>query len=747
MCPSWAIGRGRTPFHEATVKHLVSLLATLCCVAAPASAQLQGTCTLVSSGNYFVIRVNGDSIGRHDTEVTMAARVLSEHLKRPGSAVTATRVQTVRPGGCLVAPARVDTVFVPVVVPPPPPPVDTLVTPPPPVDTVVTPPPPPPPPVTPPSAGTLPAHPRVWMDASRVAHLKRERAAASPRWTRVLALADAQVARTTQYSSVDLDKVPSLCLAYLATDDARYATRVGFILTNYATAANTLTGDSGYGVRFALPLVTMGLDWCYQGLTVAQRQQAATWLMDRADWVWPESNVNRKNAHGTALPGNYFWGFLMTGPAALAAAGDDTGTGTLSGTDRATFHRDLVLNRWNNSIATFFTGEGVGGAWTEGTKYDSSWRLGSLVDGFQTAGIAMTTPFLEASLQWRLHSTMPGFRYKVPFGDQPGMPAGDMYTYDRLAALYALPSAPAMGPLVYAWLNLIGKVPTTEFNATAMLADELLRFDPAVVPATDFSALPKSYLAAGTGFFVSRSSWTDPNATVIAFESGPTGDHGARDANGLMIWKGGFWISATANIYSHTGIEGATVHYNNLTVGGVGQYLYPGNGGSITGTFASDTLVRVGGQAWKGYGYQTQWVNTRTVTDYRREVAFLPTEDVIVVVDRATVKAPASAKVWRWHSKNAAVISGNTFVLTNPAGDQRCHATVVHPTATLGTQSYAIGTGAGVSSHAVTVTMAGQASDVVVTVFQCNGQPPLVPQVTVASTVTVTVAGRTVTIP
>ncbi len=123
----------------------------------PALAQLQGTCTLVSTGGYFVVRVNGDSIARHDTELTVAARVLSEHLKRPGSVVTATRVQVVRAGGCLTATATTDTirlrdtltvvrtdtlrlrdtVFVPVVTPPPPPPVDT----------VIVPPPPPPPPV------------------------------------------------------------------------------------------------------------------------------------------------------------------------------------------------------------------------------------------------------------------------------------------------------------------------------------------------------------------------------------------------------------------------------------------------------------------------------------------------------------------------------------------------------------------------------------------------------------------------
>jgi hypothetical protein len=715
---------------------------------AVASAQLQGTCTLVSSGGYFVVRVNGDSIGRHDTELTVAARVLTEQLKRPGVAVTATRVQTVRAGGCLVAPARVDTlrirdtVFVrdSVIVTPPPPP------PPPPVDTVIVtppPPPPPPPPVTPPPAGSLPAHPRVWMDASRVAHLKAQRSANAPRWVRVKAAADGQLGRTA-FNIVDLDKLPDLCLAYLATDDARYAQRAGVILTAYATEANNLTGDSGYGVRFNLPLVTMGLDWCYNGLSVAERRQAATWLMNRADWVWPESNPSRLNAHGTNNPViNYYWGFMMTGPAALAAAGDDTGTGAKSGSDRAAFHIALVLNRWNGEVATYFAGMGAGGAWADGTGYDSAWRLGAFTDAFLTAGRPTPHPFLAQSLAWRIQSTMPGYRVKVPFGMQPRSSDGAMFTYDRMSALYPLASSGADAQLranLYAWLDAVGQEAQSEFNATATLADELLRYAPGTLPAP--APMPKGFVAPGPGFVVYRTSWTDPTTTVLAFTSGPTADGGARDANSLMIWKGSFWISATANLYSHSGIETATANYNNLTVGGVGQQLYGGNGGSLTGVSFADSLVRFGGQAKNGYGYQNQWNNTRFVDDYRREVAFLPTEDVIVVVDRATVKNPASAKVWHWHSKNAPTVAGNTFTLRNPAGDQSCQATVTHPTAVLGSQPYALDNSGAVTSHAVTVTMSGNASDVVVTVFQCHQGPLLPVAVNVGSEVVVTVAGR-----
>ncbi|MDX2260941.1 MAG: hypothetical protein SFU84_04490 [Gemmatimonadales bacterium] len=603
-------------------------------------------------------------------------------------------------------------------------------------------------------AGMRP-HPRVWMTPERIRHLETQAAANSIRWSRVKAAADGQLGRGTSYDVVDLDKVPDLCLVYLATRDARYATRAGVILTGYAVEANNLIGDSGYGIRFNVPLVTMGLDWCYDGLTVAQRQQAATWLMNRADWTWPETNPARTGGYGTnQVDNNYFWGFMMTGPAALAAAGDDLGTGTISGSDRPTYHRQVALARWNSQAVPFFQGGGVGGAWAEGTNYESSWRVGSFADGFMTAGLPVSTPFLEASLRWRLHSTMPNGQHKVPFGDQPRVSDASLFTYDRLAALYNIAPSNAGGTLksqVYHWLDRIGQVPTTEFNATAPLADELLRYDPAEVAAADLSSLPKHYHATGAGFFVYRTSWTDPNATVMAFESGPTSDHGARNANGLMIWKGGFWITATSNIYSRSGIEGATSNYNNLTIGGVGQQLYGGNGGTITmAPQVSEDLVAIRGQAKNGYGYQNQWVNTRSVTDYLRTVAYLPQEDAFVIVDRATINNGALAKVWRWHVKDQPQISGNTFRLQNPSASARCYGTVLSPgDVVLGTDSYVLGNGAGVTSHAVTVSMAGRATDVVVTVLQCTnaGSPPPAPTATVTATeATVTIGGRRVVV-
>jgi hypothetical protein len=97
-------------------------------------------------------------------------------------------------------------------------------------------------------------------------------------------------------------------------------------------------------------------------------------------------------------------------------------------------------------------------------------------------------------------------------------------------------------------------------------------------------------------------------------------------------------------------------------------------------------------------------------------------------------------------SKLYATISGNTFTLSNPAGDQRCVGSVLAPgDVTVGTKAIAIGrTAGGTSSNAVTVTVPARPSDVVVTVLQCNGQPPLPATATIGTDVVVVVAGRTV---
>lgn len=608
-----------------------------------------------------------------------------------------------------------------------------------------------------PAGGALPPHPRVWLNPERVQRLRAQAAANTVRWQAVRNGADAQLARGNSYSGSDVPLIPDLCAAYLATGNPQYATRAGVILANYAVPSSTLRWDSAYPYRFNIPLVTMGLDWCYAGLTVAQRRQTASWLMDQADWVWPETNPSRQGAWGLWPSSNYYWGFMQTGPAALAALEDDTIPG------RALRHRQLVLDRWNTEAVPYFAGEGKGGAWAEGTNYDSGWYVGEVADAFRTAGLPISNSWFGENLRWRLAATMPDGVHKAAIGDQPRVSDATFYAYDRVAAMFLLAAAGDPEPLgsqIQYWLNWIGQRPQGAEAETSLLAEELTKYDPNRPAAAGLSALPRQYLAAGAGFFTSRTSWTDPAATMWTFESGPAADHGSRNANGLMIWKGAYWVSASANIYSNSGIEQATTYYNNLTLspgtnlgpGGGSQFLAGGNGGQIVATQTSDALVVVRGQAKDAYGYvNAPWTVIRPVTDYLRTVAYVTALDAFVVVDRVTVKDASLTKAWRWQSKNVPSFSGRDFTLASPAGDYRCFGSVLAPgDVTLGTESYTSGSSGAMASSALTVSMRGRASDVVVTVLQCGSGsgPSLVPVAAVsAGQVSVTLGGTTVVVP
>lgn len=598
--------------------------------------------------------------------------------------------------------------------------------------------------VAPPPTG-LPAHPRVWMTPARLQQIQAQAQANTVRWQRLKAAAELQVAKGSTYTSNDTGMLPAVCLAYLASGDVRYAQRAAVVLAASAVETNTLQGDAAYNYRY-LGNYSVGLDWCYNALSVPLRQQVATWLMNRADWVWPESNPAPHNAYGvTQIPNNYYWGYMMTGPAALAAAGDDTGKGTISGSNRPAYHQQLVLTKWTTVAMPYFAGKDAGGASEEGTGYDISGHVGEFVDAFRTSGINISTPWLTQALQWHMHASMPGYKYFAPIGDQARVSNAPEYIYNREAMLIDMVAAnadPVLNSQVQTWLGLIGQVPTRSDDGA--VSSEFLRYDPNAASAPDLSGLPKGYLATGAGDFVYRQSWTDPNATVLVFRSGPMGQgHTGLDANSMRIWKGSFWVSADANIYSHSGIQQTTDNYNDLTVGGVGQSHHDGT--FIVDASFSDTLAVVRGQASLGYLARGANLGSPTsVPDYLRTVAYLPEQDAFVVVDRVTVVDGTKDKVWRWQMKDVPQVTGNTFRLQNPNGDARCFGRVLLPTdAVLGTQSFT-------TSNAVTVTLTGRASDVVVTVLQCTTgiSEPVVPTVTASpAAMAVTVGSRRVTVP
>src|SRR6185312_8516870 len=280
-----------------------------------------------------------------------------------------------------------------------------------------------------------------------------------------------------------------------------------------------------------------------------------------------------------------------------------------------------------------------------------------------------------------------------------------LFVYDREALLSLLPSAKLDATLtgeVQAFLNLIGHIPATEVGVPSVLTDELLRFDPAATVGA-VGTLPNGYVDQNDGVVLYRQNWTDPNATMLVFRSGPMAEsHSGLDANSLRIWKGGYWLTGDANIYSASGIQQLSDKFNTLTVGGRSQSHH--DGPALLSNFLSDTLVSMQGQAASGYllpGSPTG--NQSNVLDYRRSVTYLPDVDAFVIVDRVSARDSTQSKVFRWHSKAVPMIAGNTFTLTQ--GTQRCVGALL-TSATLGLQAFKLGNDTSVvTSNAVTVTV------------------------------------------
>jgi hypothetical protein len=602
------------------------------------------------------------------------------------------------------------------------------------------------------------------MTPTRVTHVQLQHTNNTTRWQNVKAVADAQA--TLGSSATNIATLGCLGLAYLATPAGAtkdgYATAAGAILHAYCTDATNdppwlgpHTGGPdvwGYYYRFALPLITAGMDWCYDGLTTGQRQEAATWLMNAADWVWPESNNTRTyGTFGFSGENNYYWGFLMTGPAALAAKGDDTGSSATtpgSGADRPQYFIDLMSDQWTNVVVPYFAAGGDGGAWVEGTNYGSSWGAGRFADAFMTAGSPFTSGWFDTALLWMLHATTPDMSYKVPIGEQPRDATAALYYYDRCMAFKVETSVAdsARQQQIQKWLNDSNRVPWDE-SAAMVLAEELLHYDPSAPAASDLSALALTYYAPGAGFLVYRNSWTDPDTTLWAFQSSPLCGHSFGGDNSLRIWKGAYWLSCDTQIYGGSMVGQNTASFTGGTI--TGTQLLRG-GGTILAHQSASNLVAVSGQAYDAYTDYAAGNIFREISDFKRRVIYLPTKDTFIVVDDITATNTSIAKVLRWHQKNNPdAPSGMTFKLASESADFSAYGKVWLPASGITVAREAV---AGTSTtYAVTVTAAsGTGRHTIVTSLQLSAttNPNTVSAVSNDGTnVYATVDGLVVTIP
>src|SRR3569833_541422 len=529
------------------------------------------------------------------------------------------------------------------------------------------------------------AHPRLWITPARLTRMKADAANNTARWISVLNAADNALSTV---NDTDTDDIVPLALVYQVNGQTKYATAAINIMLANAVASNDLTGDDEYSYRDVIPNMAAGLDWCYAAMSTAQRHQVATWLMDRADFVWPDTIASRVGAWAVADPAdNYYVGFLTTWLAGIAAYGDDTKTGSVSGSNRPLYHVILALQKYNNDVLPWASTWGNGGLYAESTNYDimSVFRLAIILDGHMTATgqdlINASTPgsnFLHDSLVYDLYSTVPTMDQYYPLGDQSRQSMPALVDYNRLRAVVAMADTSDTTTSAYAkyWLdNIAPNIASWSFP----VAWEFLFYNPAQTSKNYEQQLGTAHFVPGPGILFRRSDWTT-SATYFGIWAGPDSEgHQSGDVNGFMIYKDG-WLASNANIYSQSGILQDTYDFNAITFGPdhlEQQWQPPDSTWPLEAgqTVADDNTTEFsyfagqGAQAYTTDRSHDGFVDKSTqqvCKDYMRKFVYIA-PNTFLVCDRVTLADPSLSKNWHLHSPNPITVNGRSYKFDNGA--------------------------------------------------------------------------------
>jgi hypothetical protein len=357
----------------------------------------------------------------------------------------------------------------------------------------------------------------------------------------------------------------------------------------------------------------------------------------------------------------------------MAAYGDDTGLGAVSGSNRPQYHLDLVRSKWQTLVTPFITGWASGGVFAEGTNYESTRPMAMVADSFLTSfadNRYASLPFFRAAYQWQLQQVAPDLVHYIYLGEQARDSEGGIIYYERsnhlMLASFPGVATPAEKAMSY---SIVQHWPVRQPDASLGLAAlDLVYWDLGVTPSADLSSLPKGFVDRPSGVVVYRNDWSDPNSTLLFFESGKILEsHQLFNANGLMIWKGGYWVLGHGQMWDHEYDLGQS---STLYTSG-GQQTWQeatDSGGVLLASDVQSSYVYVAGQAKEAYGRAT----SRPLADFVRKVVYLPSLEAFVIADRVVKNAAADTLTWKWWARGAGdaapTANGASFVLQNRDG-------------------------------------------------------------------------------
>ena len=467
-----------------------------------------------------------------------------------------------------------------------------------------------------------------------------------------------------QLSHLDISKMEYVALAYLMTDEEKYADCIKRVLFN--SIENPGSGNSEMLARkpawrselklaWNAQQAAIGYDAIYDRLDKGERKKLADGLYSvfvepiLGDWILEPTRIHTLNSMG-----HNWWTACVNGGALLALAiGNER-------PDAEASAREAVeaIPEWFN-----FSGDALHG---KSRTFD---RDGGMYEGVNYANYGISQALLLL-LAWKnSHPDQP--TEQIPqIADIPAFfcymsypRTGDLYnvnfgdSHRNVTGEYPMILAYVLGYRSPDTLWYINQVNPGQFREGLPLNTPLgLLYTPQNNAAPTSPNLPLSHIWKDFGWATMRDSW-DKDATMLAVKSGMTWNHSHADANSFILFHNGVDIIKDAGncsypkkLYREYFFQSDA--HNVVKFDGQGQPRHQQYHGTLLPGSVSDLLD--GGNIKyvlaNGTGPMSQWFNR----NFRH---FLWIDNVIFIID--DIESHEAGKFeWLWHPGGDAVKKG-----------------------------------------------------------------------------------------
>lgn len=387
-----------------------------------------------------------------------------------------------------------------------------------------------------------------------------------------------------------------------------------------------IASDSYLEVGPLLEELALAYDWGHHLLTRAQRfrwmrygDQAVSnvWSPDTATW-------------GDEPAGAFAWsGWSINNP------GNNYNFSFLQATELwaiATRHRgwmEFLQDRKFPLLEDYYA-QIVGGGSREGTGYGTAqarlWANARIWAAATGEHLGAVERHARESVDYWVNATVPTLDLFAPIGDLSRESFPNLYDYQENLVREAALAAPGTPQADHAlWWIAHNSVPDTMSNSFN-LRGALLRPDGS---ATQPTAL--TYAAPGVGQFFARTS-RGTDATWLSVVAGPYDESHAHMEQGSFNLYDEQWLAVTANVWSHSGLQGNSDGEGDLGTGAGSMLRFDTADGAVpqnNGTSAMTTSTAAGTvlvDADLGAAYSSSaelvsgWTRHLALTDSRLEV-------------------------------------------------------------------------------------------------------------------------------